>query len=89
MPARKMKAGAQKWVIQRVKKMPGVGPPAGRPEYTRTWSIAIRIMTAPRIRSMDAIRAAAGAAVVALTPASRPDRHSATAAARPRACACR
>ena len=32
VPARKMKAGAQKWVIQRVKKMPGVGPPGGRPE---------------------------------------------------------
>jgi hypothetical protein len=32
VPARKMKAGAQKCVIQRVKKIPGVGPPAGRPE---------------------------------------------------------
>ncbi len=56
MPARKTKAGAQKWVIQRVKNIPGVGPPAGSPEYTRTWSMAMRIMTAPRIRSTDAMR---------------------------------
>jgi len=32
VPARKMNAGAQKWVIQRVKKIPAVGPPAGSPE---------------------------------------------------------
>ena len=31
MPARKTKAGAQKCVTQRVKKMPAVGPPAGTP----------------------------------------------------------
>jgi hypothetical protein len=43
-------------VIQRVKKMPGVGPPGGRPEYTRTWSMAIRIITAPRIRSIEVTR---------------------------------
>jgi hypothetical protein len=36
VPARKMNAGAQKCVTHRVKKIPGVGPPAGRPEYTRT-----------------------------------------------------
>jgi hypothetical protein len=56
VPARKMKAGAQKWVIQRVKKTPAVGPPAGIPEKTRTWSIAIRIMTEPRMRSTEPIR---------------------------------
>ncbi len=33
---KKDKAGAQKWVTQRVKNMAGVGPPAGSPEYTRT-----------------------------------------------------
>ena len=59
-----MKAGATKCVTQRVKKIPAVGPPAGSPEYTRTWSIAIRTMTAPRIRSIEAMRddAASGAA---------------------------
>src|SRR6185503_14154707 len=36
VPARKTKAGTQKWVTQRVKKMPGSGPPEGMPEYTRT-----------------------------------------------------
>jgi hypothetical protein len=36
VPAKKTNAGAQKCVTQRVKKMPGVGPPAGSPEYTRT-----------------------------------------------------
>src|SRR5258706_12932454 len=51
-----MKAGATKCVTQRVKKIPGVGPPAGSPEYTRTWSIALRTMTAPRIKSIDATR---------------------------------
>ena len=52
-----MKAGATKCVTQRVKNIPAVGPPAGSPEYTRTWSIAIKIMTAPRIRSIEATRA--------------------------------
>src|ERR1700722_7765128 len=61
VPARKIKAGAQKWVIQRVKKMPGVGPPAGSPEKTRTGSIAMMIMTAPRMRSMEAMREVTGA----------------------------
>jgi hypothetical protein len=36
VPARKMNAGAQKCVTHRVKKIARVGPPAGRPEYTRT-----------------------------------------------------
>jgi hypothetical protein len=31
VPARKANAGATKWVIQRVKKTPGVGPPGGTP----------------------------------------------------------
>ena len=35
-PARKLNAGAQKCVIHLVKKIPTVGPPAGRPEYTLT-----------------------------------------------------
>src|SRR5437868_2189259 len=56
VPARNTNAGAQKWVIQRVKNTAAVGPPAGTPEKTLTWSIAIRIMTAPRMRSMDAMR---------------------------------
>src|SRR2546427_12307981 len=56
VPARKMNAGATKCVTQRVKKIPAVGPPAGSPEETRTWAIAIRIITAPRIRSIDATR---------------------------------
>ena len=36
VPAKNANAGAQKWVTHRVKKIPGVCPPAGRPEYTRT-----------------------------------------------------
>ena len=56
MPARKMNAGAQKWVTHRVKKTPGDGPPAGTPANTRTWSIAISTMTTPRTMSMDAMR---------------------------------
>ena len=32
VPAKKTNAGAQKCVIHRVKKTPGVGPPAGTPE---------------------------------------------------------
>ena len=55
MPARNTKAGAQKWVIQRVKNIPGSGPPGGRPEYTRTWSIAISTITAPLTTSTDCI----------------------------------
>src|SRR5271170_7450290 len=71
VPARKIKAGAQKWVIHRVKKTPAVGPPAGTPENTRTWSIAITIITAPRIRSIDATRdlAAVATAGAETTPA--------------------
>src|SRR5689334_15188104 len=56
-----MNAGAQKLVIQRVKKMPGVGPPAGSPEKTRTWSMAISTITAPRTRSTEARRELPGA----------------------------
>jgi hypothetical protein len=33
--------------------MSGDIPPAGTPEYTRTWSMAIRITIAPRSRSTD------------------------------------
>src|SRR5688572_12282569 len=58
VPARNTNAGAQKWVIQRVRNTPGSGPPAGTPAKTRTWSMAIRIMTAPRIRSMETTRGA-------------------------------
>jgi hypothetical protein len=58
-----MNAGAQKWVIQRVKKMPYVVPLAGTPEYTRTWSMAMSTMTAPRMRSIDAMRVAGRALV--------------------------
>ncbi len=57
MPARKTKAGAQKWVTQRVKKTAGVRPPAATPENTRTWSSAISTMTAPRMMSSDGMRA--------------------------------
>jgi hypothetical protein len=32
VPAKKTNAGAQKCVIQRVKKIAAVGPPAGRPD---------------------------------------------------------
>jgi hypothetical protein len=39
-----------------VKKTPAVGPPAGTPEYTRTWSIAMSTMTSPRKTSIPAIR---------------------------------
>src|SRR5262249_41660153 len=61
-----MNHGAQKWVIQRVKNMPGVGPPAGSPENTRTWSMAIRTITMPRRMSTEATRflAAVAASVV-------------------------
>jgi hypothetical protein len=51
-----MKAGAQKCVTQRVKNTPGVGPPAGTPEKTRTWSIAMRTITAPRMMSIEPMR---------------------------------
>jgi hypothetical protein len=45
-------------VTQRVKKTPKEGPPAGTPAYTRTWSIAINTITAPRMMSSDTIRVA-------------------------------
>lgn len=56
MPAKKTNPGAQKCVTQRVKKTPAAGPPAGTPEKTRTWSMAISTMTAPRSTSMEATR---------------------------------
>jgi hypothetical protein len=58
VPARNTNAGAQKCVIQRVKKTAAEGPPAGTPEKTRTWSMAIRAMTAPRRTSIDLMRTA-------------------------------
>src|SRR5258708_11933826 len=60
VPARKTNHGAQKCVIHRVKKIPGLGPPAGNPEKTRTWSMAISTMTAPRRISTEAMRCAGG-----------------------------
>ena len=53
-----MNAGAQKCVTQRVKNTPGDGPPAGTPENTRTWSMAMSTMTPPRMMSMDRTRVA-------------------------------
>src|SRR3954465_12183486 len=70
VPAKNTNPGAQKCVIQRVKNTPGVGPPAGTPEYTRTWSIALRTITRPRTMSIDVrrfvsgVRGAAGGAYV-------------------------
>src|SRR5215468_3030331 len=61
-----MNHGAHRCVIQRVKKMPGVGPPAGNPENTRTWSMAISTITMPRRMSTDATRREA-ATVAAIT----------------------
>jgi hypothetical protein len=45
--------------------MPAVGPPAGCPEYTRTWSIAINTMTSPRTTSIDVMRAVGAATALA------------------------
>src|SRR5690606_36682185 len=56
VPARKMKAGAQKCVTQRVKNTAGSGPPGAMPEYTRTWSMAMSTMTAPRAMSIEVRR---------------------------------
>ena len=55
-PAVSMKAGAQIWVTHRVRKRTGVvvarlvGEPDMAPRWTksRTWSIAMMIMTGPR-----------------------------------------
>ena len=63
IPARKRKAGAQKCVIQRVKKSSGVvvaksvGDEYQVPyaKYIRTWSRAMMTMTMPRNKSMDKI----------------------------------
>src|SRR5262249_42668455 len=61
-----MNAGAQKCVTHRVKNTPGVGPPAGTPEKTRTWSMAIKTITAPRMMSIDAIRFRVGVSAAAV-----------------------
>src|SRR5215208_987182 len=63
VPARNTNTGAQKWVIQRVKKSRGVvvarlvgsayHVPAAK--YIRTWSNAMMIITSPRRKSMDSI----------------------------------
>jgi hypothetical protein len=45
-------------VIHRVKKIPGVRPPA-LTEKTRTWSIAISTITTPRTMSIETTRRAA------------------------------
>jgi hypothetical protein len=60
-------------VIQRVKKMPGVGPPAGTPENTRTWSMAITTITAPRTMSTEVKRCAVRAVAGPVPPAETPD----------------
>src|SRR5262245_46591831 len=58
-----MNVGAQKCVIQRVRKIEGVlvcgsvGSRYSRSEKkSRTWSSAMRIMTAPRTKSMESTR---------------------------------
>ena len=55
-PARKMKVGAQKCVIQRVRNSAGSVTSRGfqslPPKKSRVWSKAIRAMTKPRRRSM-------------------------------------
>ena len=53
VPARKMKAGAQKCVIQRVKNTPGRRSPRRDAGEDRTWSIAMSTITAPRMMSID------------------------------------
>src|SRR5580704_11311066 len=64
VPARKTKAGAQKWVIQRVKKSPGVVTARLAGELvrdqlsrkSRVWSSAMMTMTRPRAISIEAMR---------------------------------
>src|SRR5580704_807960 len=64
VPARKTKAGAQKWVIQRVKKSPGVVTARlvgalvrdQLSRKSRVWSSAMMTMTTPRAISMEAMR---------------------------------
>ena len=61
IPARKMNTGAQKCVIQRVKKSQGVVAARSvgeeyqvpSPKYMRTWSSAMMTMTMPRSKSME------------------------------------
>lgn len=63
VPARKTNTGAQKCVIQRVKKSNGVvvarfvgsAYQVPSPKYMRTWSSAMITITTPRRRSMDKI----------------------------------
>ena len=64
VPARKTKAGAQKWVIHRVKKSKGVVTARLVGELvldqvsrkSRVWSSAMMTMTRPRAISMEAMR---------------------------------
>src|SRR5690348_5067048 len=56
VPAKNANPGAEKCVTHRVKKTPGSGPPAGTPAYTRTWSMAMRTMMTPRMRSRLSMR---------------------------------
>src|SRR5262245_27979730 len=60
MPARKMKVGAQKCVIQRVRNSAGSatsrGLKAPGAKKSRVWSSAISTMTRPRTRSMETMR---------------------------------
>src|SRR5690349_14592057 len=78
VPVSRKKVGAQKWVIQRVKKS-GIVVVAGSvglmpevPKKSRVWSSAIRIMITPRTMSTDSRRArfeatgATGSASVAI-----------------------
>src|SRR5580658_8316820 len=64
VPARKTKAGAQKWVIQRVKKSRGVVTVRSvgwwvrdqLSRKSRVWSSAMMTMTRPRAISMEGMR---------------------------------
>src|SRR5580698_6063510 len=67
VPTSRKKTGAQKCVIQRVKKSGTVVVArlvglTGRPRKSRTWSSAIRTMTTPRRISTDSMRACLPAA---------------------------
>src|SRR5882672_7342237 len=62
VPARKKKRGAQKWVIQRVKKSAGKvcvissGSKGMFERKSREWSIAITTRARPRMKSTEIIR---------------------------------
>src|SRR5580658_7678665 len=62
VPTSRKKTGAQKWVIQRVRKSPAlacarlVGLISREPRKSRVWSSAIRIITIPRSKSTDSSR---------------------------------